>query len=180
MKKDPHTDLAELVLTGDNAQNIRMVVRRCKNVLICGVEGVGKITNTTAAFRGDPNVYYLGNPVDYEGKLRPGSYEKYLHYIHSLKQDIKIIEDVSGLLQLSANIVLIIDEIFGRSSEELDQIDKLLDMENIKVIQIVGCMKYMGRLIRKIDAIIELHPNGAFLLDKKLARSICDIFNRQL
>lgn len=179
MKKDTQAKNAEIELTRDNPQNVKTVVGHFKNVLICGVEGVGKITHTTAAFRDSTNVFYLGNPVDYEGKLRPGSYEKYLHYIHSLKHDIKIIEDISGLLQMTAGIVLIIDEIYGRNDEELEQIDRLLDMENVRVIQIVGCLKYMGRLINKMNAILELHPDGAFLIDRDLARAICDIFNRQ-
>ena len=49
-------------------------------------------------------------------------------------------------------------------------------MDNIQVIQIVGCMKNMGRLIDKIDIIIDMHHNGAFIVDKGLAKAICRIF----
>ena len=155
----------KVVLTRDNPGNIRSVIGCCKNIVICGVKGVGKITNTVQAVRENTNVYYIGNPVDYEGKKRPGSYERYLNYIMSLKKDLTIVKSI-----------LIIDEIYGRSEAQLEQIDKLFDMDNIQVIQIVGCMKNMGRLIDKIDIIIDMHHNGAFIVDKGLAKAICRIF----
>jgi hypothetical protein len=169
-------DTAEKILfTGDNPDNIKKVISRYKNVLVCGVKGVGKITNTVQALSENTNVYYVGNPVDYEGKTRPGSYEKYLTYILSLKKDIRVAGSVDELLGVNNNVVVIIDEIYGRSEAQLAQIEQLLDKQNIRIIQIVGCMKYMGSLIDKIDAVVELHLDGAFMIDKELAKAICEI-----
>ncbi|NJD54940.1 MAG: hypothetical protein FIA94_00885, partial [Nitrospirae bacterium] len=74
MKKAKDKNPEKAAFGGDNVENIRTAIEHCKNVLICGVEGVGKISNTVKAVKDDTNVYYLGNPVDYEGKMRPGSY----------------------------------------------------------------------------------------------------------
>ncbi|MBI5640083.1 MAG: hypothetical protein HZA17_06650 [Nitrospirae bacterium] len=178
MKKTQKDSAEDIVFTADNAENIREALACCKNILVCGIKGVGKITNTVTAVKDNTNVYYIGNPFDYEGKRRPGSYEKYLKYILSLKNDIKIIEDIERLFKIREDIILIIDEIFGRSEAQLGQIGRLFDAENIKVVQIVGCMKTMGDLIDKCDIIIELHPDGAFTVDKELGKAICRIFGK--
>jgi hypothetical protein len=168
-----------LVFTENNPDNISQVLRHFKNILIRGVVGVGKITNTVEALKENTNVYYVGNPVDYEGKNRPGSYEQYLNYILSFKQDLHVVEDLSIFFASDEKIVLIIDEIYGRSEEQLDQISKLMDMENIQIVQIVGCMKNMGGLIDKVDIAVDLHHDGAIIVDKAMARSICRIFGRE-
>lgn len=176
-KKKEHDESSRFA--GDNVSNIRKAIDLHKNVLICGVEGVGKITNTVQAVKDDTNVYYLGNPVDYEGKMRPGSYEKYLKYIHSLKRDIKIIEDIEGIFSIEKPIILIIDEVYGRSGTEYEQIGKLLDMKNIRVIQITGCIKNMKNLITKMNLVLELHNESAFIVDKDLAVAICRILGKE-
>ena len=164
---------------GDNVNNIRKAISHCNNILICGVEGAGKITNTVQAVKDNTNVYYLGNPVDYEGKMRPGSYEKYLTYINSLKRDIKIIEDIEGFFTITQPIILIIDEVYGRSDAELEQIGRLLDMKNMKIVQITGCIKNMKHLIDKMDLILELHIESAYEVDKELAQAICRILGKE-
>jgi hypothetical protein len=163
----------------NNADNIRKTIEHHKNVLICGVVGVGKITNTVQAVGNNTNVYYLGNPVDYEGKTRPGSYEKYLKYIHSLKKDIRIIEDIEGIFSIEKPIILIVDEIYGRTEAEFQQIGRLLDQKNIHVILIAGCIKNVKGLIDKFDFILELHREGAFSVDKDLAQAICRILGKE-
>ena len=165
--------------TAINPDNIRKAMEIHKNILIRGIEGVGKITHTIVAVEDKANVYYIGNPLDYEGKKRPVSYEKYLQYIRSLRHDLTLIEDIETLIAMDSSIILIIDEIFGRSSSELEQIGKILDKKNIQVIQIVGCIKYMGALIDKMDIIIDLHLDGAFTVDKELAKSICNVLGNQ-
>ncbi len=179
MKNNSKEGCVNIIFTKDNAENIRKAIDCCKNVLICGIEGVGKITNTVMAVKDNTNVCYSGNPLDYEGKLRPGSYEKYLKYILSLKKDIRIVEDLNELLITKDDIILIIDEIYGRSNAHMEQISRLFDMGNIRIIQIVGCMKNMGNLIDKIDIIVELHLDSAFIVDKELGRSICSIFGKK-
>ncbi len=178
--KTKEKDLCKnITFTRDNPDNLRKVVECSKNVLVCGVKGVGKITNTIQAVKENTNVYYIGNPVDYEGKTRPGSFEKYLAYILSLKKDLHTVNNLEELFSLKDEIILIIDEIYGRSETQLAQIDRLLDMKNIRIIQIVGCMKYMGTLIDKIDAIVELHLDGAFMINKELGKAICEILGKK-
>jgi len=176
MKKETKESHDKLTFSEDNPGNIRKAIDSRKNILICGIKGVGKITNTVTALQDNTNVYYVGNPFDFEGKRRPGSYEKYLLYISSLKNDITIVGDVDELFRITGNIILIIDEIYGRSEGQLEKIRRIFDMENIKVVQIVGCLKNMGGLIDKIDLILELHPDGAFIIDKELGQAICRIF----
>lgn len=179
MKQGEKSVYEDLVFTADNSENIRRVMGLYKNVLICGIKGVGKITKTVTAVKDNTNVYYLGNPLDFEGKRRPGSYEKYLSYIHSLKNDITIVDDIVKLFRIKSRIVLIIDEIYGRSDIQLERINKLMDMENIQIFQIVGCLKNMGWLINKVDINLELHPDGAFVVDKEVAKAICEIFGKK-
>jgi hypothetical protein len=176
MKKDETERSNNIAFTKNNPDNMRKVLEWYKNILIRGVKGVGKITNTIRAVKDDTNVYYIGNPVDFEGKRRPGSYEKYLTYILSLKKDLTIVSDLQTLFGVKRKIILIIDEIYGRSEAQMEQIEKLLDMENIQIIQIVGCLKNMGHLIDKIDIAIDLHHHGALVVDKELAKAICRIF----
>jgi hypothetical protein len=180
MKKEINETSAEhITFTADNPANIRKALDRYKNVLVCGIKGMGKITNTVTALKDNTNVYYVGNPYDYEGKRRPGSYEKYLNYISSLKEDIKIVDHIDDLFRIRDEIILIIDEIYGRREEQLEKIRRIFDIGNIRVIQIVGCLKNMGGLIDKIDLIVELHPDGAFIIDKDLGRAICRIFGKK-
>lgn len=179
MKKENIQHQVQDTFSENNIDNIRKAIAQGKNVLICGVEGVGKITNTVQAVKDATNVYYLGNPLDYEGKMRPGSYEKYLKYIHSLKKDIRIIEDIESFFAITQPVILIIDEVYGRSDIEYAQISRLLDMKNVQVIQITGCIKNMKRLIDKIDFILELHIEGAFSVEKDLAQAICRILGKE-
>jgi len=179
MKKAAREQCKNIVFTSDNVENMKNVINCYKNILICGIKGVGKITNTVQAVQDRTNVYYSGNPVDFEGKSRPGSYEKYLKYIVSLKKDIKRVDDVNTLVSLKDKIILIIDEIYGRSEEQLAGISRLYDMENIQILQVVGCMKSMGALINKVDVIVELHNDGAFIVDNELGKAICTIFGKK-
>lgn len=178
-KKAPAAPRINIAFTSDNVENMKKVIGSYKNILVCGIKGVGKITNTVQAVQDKTNVYYTGNPVDFEGKSRPGSYEKYLKYIMSLKKDIKQVDDFNTLFDLKDNVVLIIDEIYGRSEEQLRDISKLYAMENIQVLQIVGCMKSMGHLINKVDVIVELHNDGAFIVGNDLGKAICGIFAKK-
>lgn len=179
IKKAPWGPHKNIVFANDNAENMKKVAGCYKNILVCGIKGVGKITNTIQAIQHKTNVYYTGNPVDFEGKSRPGSYGKYIKYIVNLKKDIKTVDDISTLLSTKNKIILIIDEIYGRSGDQLSLISRLYDMENIQILQIVGCMKSMGPLIDKVDVVVELHNDGAFIVDNALAKAICAIFGKK-
>jgi hypothetical protein len=179
MKKGRKERFSGLILTDDNVSNMKQLIGQYKNVLVCGMVGVGKIINTVSALQEHTNVFYIGNPVDYEGKQRPGSYDKYLSYIISLKQDLKVVDSIEDLFSVTDNIFLIIDEIYGRSKKQFEQIGRLFDMQNIRCIQIVGCMKYMKQLINKIDIIVVLETNGAFTIDREFGKAVCKILGRK-
>jgi hypothetical protein len=178
-KKAPPAQSRTFVFTSDNVENMKAVIGCYKNILVCGIKGVGKITNTVQALQNKTNVYYTGNPVDFEGKSRPGSYLKYLKYIMTLKEDIYRIDDIKTLFGIRNKIILIIDEIYGRNEEQLNEISRLYDKPNIQILQIVGCMKSMGSLINKVDVIVELHNDGAFIVDLELGKAICAIFGKK-
>ena len=66
MKKNQSENCDAIVFTKHKPDNIRKVLDCYKNVLIRGMKGVGKITNTIRAIKDHTNVYYIGNPVDFE------------------------------------------------------------------------------------------------------------------
>jgi len=171
----------KIALSANNIENVRATIRHYKNSAICGVEGVGKITHTLNALIDDPTTYYLGNPVDYVGKLRTEGYEKYIEYIRSLKQDLHIIENAEEDFSstLADGAVLIIDEIYGRSKRELHHISKALDRPDVRVVQIVGCLKNLGDLVCKFDIVLEFTSEGAVLFDKKIAEVICKYLKKE-
>lgn len=177
-QKSVNTDLHAVVFTPDNTENMRNVIRRYKNILVCGIRGAGKIRYAVKALKDSPDVYYIGNPVDHEGRSRPGSYQKYVRHIMDIKKDLRIADDISSLLNMKNNCTVIIDEIYERTDQQIKQISSLFDKENIRCIQIVGCMKYMKDLIYKIDFIMVLEPDGAFTVDKAFAQTVCKVLNK--
>lgn len=178
-KKQATADCDRIVLTKDNAENIKRLIACHKNILVCGIKGVGKIIFSLAALKDAPVVHYLGNPFDFEGRRRPGSYDKYLRDIISLRPDLRIVQDIDRLLKTEEEIVLIIDEIYGRSERQLGQIEKLLEVGHIRIIQVVGCMKNMGPLIGKVDIILVLEQEGAFTVDREFGMAVCEILRKR-
>lgn len=160
---------------------VRETMHLHKNILISGEEGVGKITNTLEAIQDMKNVFYIGNPVDYAGKPRPKGYDKYIKYITSLKKDMHVFageDEMMSLATLSRSgigAILVVDEIYGRSPEQFEQIMKVLDMKHCKVFIIAGCMKNAAKIIQKIDAVLMFTQDGALVLDKKFVEKICVI-----
>ena len=67
-KKAPGTPQNNIAFTSDNVENMKKVIGGYKNILVCGIKGAGKITSTVQAVQDKTNVYYSGNPVDFEGK----------------------------------------------------------------------------------------------------------------
>src|SRR5512139_4106746 len=71
-----------------------------ENVVITGEVGVGKITKTLLALLKSRGVYYVGNPLDYVGHLRPQGYEQYLKDVVSVKEDIYVISTEQEILKM--------------------------------------------------------------------------------
>ena len=163
------------------AREIGDVIGRYKNVVISGEVGVGKIIRTFDALQDKQNVYYIGNPVDYVGKPRPEGYEKYIDYIATLKQGMRIIAEEKEILSYDFrtlpgdDAIVVIDEIYGRSIEQHRKIVDILDIENVKVILIAGCLKNLGRIIEKFDIVVMLIHDGTLILDKEFVMKICVI-----
>ena len=163
---------------------IQDILRKYKNVVISGEEGVGKITSTLQAVQDMELVYYIGNPVDYLGKPRPKGYDKYINYIMSLKKDMCVIAD-EEILSLTPSVfsgresVLIIDELYGRNHEQQEKIVEILNIENVKVFLITGCLKNIGRIVHGIDIVLMLTKDGVLQFDREFAGQICTIFKSE-
>ncbi|MCL5238721.1 MAG: hypothetical protein M1353_12930 [Nitrospirae bacterium] len=166
-------------------KKMREVLKKYKNIVICGEEGVGKITSTLEAVQNEANVYYIGNPVDYIGKPRPKGYDKYINYIMSLKNDMRIVADENEILSLDfpflseSEAILVIDEIYGRSDEQCRKISEILTIKGVKVFLIAGCLKNAGRVIHGIDTVLMLTKDGVLLFDKEFAVQICTILKAE-
>jgi len=162
---------------------VREAMGQYKNIVISGEEGVGKITNTLEALHDADNVYYIGNPVDYVGKPRPKGYDKYINYITSRKKDMHIIAGEKELLSFDPaslpekELVLVIDEIYGRSEEQYERIIRFLQVEKAKVFLITGCLKNIGRIVQGIDVGLMLTKDGVILFDREFAIKICSVLS---
>ncbi|MBZ0157572.1 MAG: hypothetical protein K8I29_15340 [Alphaproteobacteria bacterium] len=160
---------------------IRDIIRQYKNIAVSGEEGVGKITNTLEALQDTPHVYYIGNPVDYIGKPRAKGYDKYIHYIMSLKKDMHIIADEEEIVSFDPaplagkDTVLVVDEIYGRSDQQYEKILEILGTENIKVFIIAGCLKNISRIVHKIDIVLMLTKDGGLVVESEFIRKVCTI-----
>lgn len=179
MHKTVKTADHDIAFTANNTENMRKIIDRYKNILVCGIQGAGKIRYAVKALKDDPDVYYIGNPVDHEGKSRPGSYAKYVKHFLTIKKDLNMVGDIDDLLARDSAFTVIIDEIYDRSSLQIKQISSLFEKENAKCIQIVGCMKYMRDLIYMIDFIMVLEPDGAFTVDKEFAQTVCKVLSKK-
>ena len=170
----------------DVVQELRETIGRYKNIVISGEVGVGKITKTLEALRETGNVYYIGNPVDYVGMPRPKGYEKYIHYIVSLKSDMRILMEEREVLSFDfaslpeKGAIVLVDEIYGRTAEQYERISRILDIEGIKVIIVAGCLKNVGKIIRKIDIAVMLIHDGILLLDRDFVVKICTVLSKDI
>jgi hypothetical protein len=158
---------------------IRETLAIHKNVVITGDEGVGKIRYTLAAFKGEKNVYYIGNPYDYEGKGRPQGYDQYLTNVFSLKRDLTIIANEADIMSFDPSSlshigpVLVIDEVYGRSQEQFERLNNILSVENTRAAVITGCLKNAGPIIDKFDIGLILNQDGIQAIDTEFMKKVC-------
>ncbi|HSB51066.1 MAG TPA: hypothetical protein VLD40_00275, partial [Dissulfurispiraceae bacterium] len=87
-------------LKGEIVKHLGEVLLGFKNVVVSGNEGVGKLKYTLAAFESEKNLYYIGNPFDYEGKARPQGYDEYVRQVKALKADMHVIIKEGDILSL--------------------------------------------------------------------------------
>lgn len=165
----------------DNSETVRDNIAKYNNIVVCGIQGVGKITTVVNALKGMDNVYFIENNFDYDGKLKAQGYSKYIKYIVSLKKDIKIIKDIRSRSEWESFLsdknpkIIIIDGIYGRDDFERERFLWMLGSDNVRVVLIVRCIKHIGQLMRSFNMIVELTYDGALLLSIESAEVICKV-----
>ncbi len=163
------------------SDTIREKIDSAKNIVITGEEGVGKLKKTIEALQDRDNIYYIGNPFDYEGKWRSKGYDKYILDVMSLKRDLYIIANEIEILSLDPlhlskkEAVVIIDEIYGRSAAQYEKLTALLAVDRIKAILITGCLKNIGRMSQHFDLAVILTGQGLLTIDREFLNKICTV-----
>jgi len=172
-----------VVCTGSEA--ISRAVARYKNIVICGIQGVGKLTNTIKAVKGRLNVYLIENTFDFDGKTKAKGYERYINYLKSLKEDLIIFDSMfseTGIAfsQSNEDRIIIIDGIFGRSPKEIEAISGFFENYDVRVILIDRCIRYLEDMLNRFEIVIELTHDGAVLMPIETALEICRVLNKTL
>lgn len=157
----------------------RNTLAQHKTIVITGDEGVGKIVHSLAALNEMPNVYFIGNPIDYRGQMRPGGYDQYLDHIRPLKADLTIIATEPGILELSpaslaaSSAILLVDEVYGRSDAQRAKLYELISSEGIKTVIVTGCMKNLHGLIELVEAGLMLTGRSALFIEGDYIKQLC-------
>lgn len=175
----------EPIVVCTSSEAISRAVARYKNIIICGIQGVGKLTNTIKAVKGRQNVYLIENTFDFDGKTKARGYDKYITYLKSLKEDLKIIggmlsEEGKAFTQSAEDRILIIDGIFGRNEKEISEITEFFENYDVRVILIDRCIRYLEDMLDKFEIVIELTHDGAVMLPIDTALEICKVLNKTL
>lgn len=161
--------------------DISQAVAQHKSIVVCGEEGAGKITNTLTALHSMDEVYYIGNPVDYEGKWRPKGYVNYISFVMTLKRDMYIIANEIEILSMDPrglqgkNAVVVIDEVFGRSNKQIEKLNDVFTLDGVKMVLITGCLKNIGLLVSHIEAGLMITGDGTLSIDRDFLRKICSL-----
>jgi hypothetical protein len=160
-------------------KEIQSALAQYKTIVVTGDEGVGKIIFSLAAMKELPNVFYIGNPLDFRGQSRPGGYEQYLDHIRPLKPDLSIIANEDDTLKLEPsylsahNAILLIDEVYGRSELQRKKLFELINTEGIKTVIVTGCMKNLHNLVSLVDAGIMLTGRSAIFIEGDYIKKLC-------
>lgn len=162
-------------------RDIHQAISRFRSIVVCGEEGAGKLTNTLTALQSTDNVYYIGNPVDYEGKWRPKGYVNYISFVMTLKRDMYIIANEIEILSIDPqnlhgkDAVVVIDEVFGRGQKQIDKLTDILSLEDVRVVLITGCLKNIGPLVSQIEAGVMITGNGTLPIEGDFLKKICSL-----
>lgn len=173
----------QFITSPDKTEPVKSVLKNHKNIVICGIQGVGKIYNVVSALKDKPNVYILQSNVDYEGKFKEIVFTKYIEFLRSIKEDIQILpaideETKKNLLASKEPIYLVIDGLYGRAKEELSHIYDLIDAEHITLLAIVRCLNHLRSMITQFDIVLELTHDGALYLSVQTAELICQVLSK--
>lgn len=175
----------EPIVVCTSTEAISRAIARYKNIVICGIQGVGKLTGTIKAVKDHPHVYLIENTFDFDGKTKAKGYDRYIGYLKSLKEDLIIIE---GLLtergreftNSKEDRIIIIDGIFGRSDREIEALANFYENYDVRVILIDRCIRYLEDILPHFEIVIELTHDGAVMLPIETALQICRVLNKTL
>lgn len=175
----------EPIIVCTSSEAIRKSIARYKNIIICGIQGVGKLTNTIKAVKDRSNVFLVENTFDFDGKTKAKGYKRYLEYLYSLKSDLFIIDNMTSpkgmkFRENREDRIIIVDGIFGRNEKDIEIISSLLEDYDVRVILIDRCIRYLEDMLEKFEITIELTHDGAVILPIDTALQICKVLNKSI
>ncbi|MCX8026485.1 MAG: hypothetical protein N3A62_01335 [Thermodesulfovibrionales bacterium] len=175
----------EQIIVCTSKEAIKRALARYKNIIICGIQGVGKLTNTIKAVMDWKNVCLIENTFDFDGKTKAKGYEKYINYLLSLKSDLIIVDNLfsekgKAFTESKEDRVLIIDGIFGRNESDINAISSFFENYDVRVILIDRCIRYLEDYLESFEIVLELTDDGAVILPISSALEICKVLNKSL
>ncbi|MBF0329157.1 MAG: hypothetical protein HQL10_08355 [Nitrospirae bacterium] len=180
MEKPKKNNTTAIIHSRENPDIIGSILKKHKNIAICGIQGVGKLTIIVEAVKNSEGVFFLENTFDYDGKIKERGYSKYIKYLLSLKNDMTIVSSFHELEQKQTSVkALIVDGIYGRNSDEIEALFRMLDNKNLIVMLIVRCIKDLAAMLRRFDIVVELTQDGALLLSIENAEHIAKVLNKR-
>jgi hypothetical protein len=166
-------------LKAEIVSHLGEVLTAFKNVVVSGDEGVGKLRYTLAALKMEKTLYYIGNPYDYEGKMRAQGYDEYVRQVRSLNTDMQIILRESDILSLdlstisNAGAVIVIDEMYGRCPTQCEKLLGILLSDTVRVAVITGCLRNLGIVCESLDKGVMLTPTGLLEIEQSFLKKMC-------
>jgi hypothetical protein len=155
------------------------VLTTYKNVVVSGEEGVGKLRYTLAALKSEQNLYYIGNPFDYEGKTRAQGYDEYVRQVRSLHTGMQVVLRESDILSLDVSkisgtgAVMVIDEMYGRCPTQCEKLLGIFLNDTIRVAVITGCLRNVGVGCDSLDRGVLLTEAGLFEIEQTFLKKMC-------
>lgn len=180
MEKGKKNSTTAIIHSRDNPDIIGSILKKHKNIAICGIQGVGKLTIIVEAVKDSEGVFFLENTFDYDGKIKERGYSKYINYLLSLKNDMSIVSSFHEAEQKMTEVkALIVDGIYGRNADEIESLFRMLDKKDLIVMLIVRCIKDLAPMLRRFDIVVELTQDGALLLSIDNAEHIAKVLKKR-
>lgn len=175
----------EEIIVCTSKEAISRALARYKNIIICGIQGVGKLTNTIKAVIDKEYVCLIENTFDFDGKTKAKTYDKYINYLLSLKNNLIIVDSLISekgqeFTASKEDRILIIDGIFGRKEVDINAISSFFENYDVRVILIDRCIRYLEDYLESFEIVLELTDDGAVILPISSALEICKVLNKSL
>ncbi|MFQ3574395.1 MAG: hypothetical protein SNJ53_07170 [Thermodesulfovibrionales bacterium] len=175
----------EEIIVCTSKEAISRALARYKNIIICGIQGVGKLTNTIKAVKDWRYVCLIENTFDFDGKTKAKGYDKYINYLLSLKGDLVIVDSLMSeqgreFSESKEDRILLVDGVFGRKEDEIKAISSFFENYDVRVILIDRCIRYLEDYLESFEIVLELTHDGAVILPINSALEICKVLNKSL